>query len=112
MWYITKIVEIDAAHQIQGYPSKCSRLHGHRWRIEVTIKAEKLNEYGIGIDFHDIKKAIEELDLDHRFLNDFFSPTTAEVFAKYVFEKMKSKGLDVVKVTIWETPSSKVEYIE
>lgn len=111
-WIISKSIEIDASHVVDGYNGPCARLHGHRWKIEVSVLVEKLDDIGIGIDFSDIKKALESLNLDHQHLNDFLSPATAECLAKYIFDKMKEKGIIPYKVTVWETPSNKIEYFE
>lgn len=111
-WIVSKSVDIDASHIVEGYDGPCSKLHGHRWKIEVSVEVTQLDSIGIGIDFGDIKKAITDLNLDHQHLNDFFNPATAEALAKYVYDEVKKRGLNPVKVTVWETPSNKVEYFE
>ncbi|MGC8964083.1 MAG: 6-carboxytetrahydropterin synthase [Brevinematia bacterium] len=111
-WIISKTIEVDASHVVEGYNGPCAKLHGHRWKIEVSVKVDKLNNIGIGVDFSHLKRYLEELNLDHQHLNDFISPATAESLAKYIFEKFKEKNLEVLKVTVWETPNNKVEYYE
>ncbi|MFN4245636.1 MAG: 6-carboxytetrahydropterin synthase [Brevinematia bacterium] len=111
-WIISKSIEIDASHVVEGYQGPCSRLHGHRWKIEVSVIVDKLDNIGIGIDFGEIKKILQKLNLDHQHLNDIISPATAEYLAKYVFDEAKKSGLNVHKVTVWETPSNKIEYFE
>lgn len=111
-WIISKSVEIDASHVVEGYNGPCSKLHGHRWKIEVSVVTETLNDIGIGTDFSELKNSLEELKLDHTHLNDIISPATAECLARYVFNEIRKKGLNVAKVTVWETPSNKVEYFE
>ncbi len=111
-WVVSKTIEIDASHVVEGYNGPCARLHGHRWKIELSVLVENLDDIGIGVDFGVLKKELESLDLDHRHLNEYFSPTTAEMFARYVYEKIREKGIKPLKVTIWETPTNKVEYFE
>lgn len=111
-WIVSKSIEIDASHIVEGYNGPCARLHGHRWKIEVSAKIEKLNEIGIGIDFSELKKQIENLNLDHQHLNDFLVPATAECLAKYIFDELKKVNQNIIKVTVWETPNNKVEYYE
>ena len=45
-----------AAHQLRNYQGKCERLHGHNWKVQVSLAADKLNEIGIAMDFTEIKK--------------------------------------------------------
>lgn len=52
MYTVVKTVEVSGAHQLSlPYPSKCSRLHGHNWKIEVTLRSETLDENGMVLDF-------------------------------------------------------------
>lgn len=122
MYEICKEVQFAAAHLIRGHPGKCSRLHGHNWRIKLTVSCEDLDQYGIGIDFGDIKEVLHGIigELDHRNLNDL-SPfatlnPTAENIARLVFEeaarRLATGGRRVSKVEVWETPTSVVTYRE
>ena len=44
------------AHNLRDYEGECERLHGHNWKVEVTLKSEKLNGLGMVMDFKIIKK--------------------------------------------------------
>ena len=48
----------DAAHALRGYDGPCENLHGHTWKVEVTIEAEKLDKIGLVVDFKDMKKKL------------------------------------------------------
>jgi 6-pyruvoyltetrahydropterin/6-carboxytetrahydropterin synthase len=109
-WLISKSIEIDASHIVEGYNGPCARLHGHRWKIELTVEVNELNEIGIGVDFGELKKHLESFNLDHQHLNDIIPQPTAENLAKYIFDELSKKGLKPHKVTVWETPTNKVEY--
>lgn len=72
MFEITVAKYIDSAHLLRGYQGKCANIHGHTWRVEVTLKGEQLNQIGLLVDFHDIKKIIKGVTeaFDHRLIND------------------------------------------
>lgn len=56
----------SAAHRIvKGYRGKCQDLHGHDYRIELTLGASKLDSFGFVIDFTDIKKHLEKWVKEH-----------------------------------------------
>lgn len=67
-------VETDfaAAHQLTMVGEKCENLHGHNWKIEVTVAGEKLDYGGVLMDFGIIKKNVHAImeTLDHKFLNE------------------------------------------
>lgn len=83
MYYISKRLEISAAHRLDlDYASKCSSLHGHNWIITVHCRARELNANGMVTDFTDVKRLIED-KLDHKVLNDVvpFNPTAENIAA-------------------------------
>jgi 6-pyruvoyltetrahydropterin/6-carboxytetrahydropterin synthase len=100
---------------------KCEELHGHNFRVEVTVAAPELNSSGILIDFRDVKKWLQEIldSLDHKHLNDllFFNQInpSSENIAKYIWQGMKFKAklaeVKVVRVKVWESENAAVTYI-
>lgn len=85
MYYITKRLEISAAHRLDlDYESKCTAVHGHNWIITVHCRAAELNANGMVTDFTAVKAMISDT-LDHKVLNDVlpFNPT-AENIARYL----------------------------
>ena len=61
MYYISKRLEISAAHRLQlDYPSKCTNLHGHNWIVTVHCRAAELNANGMVTDFTHIKALITD----------------------------------------------------
>ena len=87
MYYITKRIEISAAHRLTlDYESKCTRLHGHNWIITVHCRAEELDANGMVTEFTHIKNVVTD-KLDHTVLNEVvpFNPT-AENLARWICE--------------------------
>jgi 6-pyruvoyltetrahydropterin/6-carboxytetrahydropterin synthase len=112
--------EFDAAHALRGYQGKCENLHGHRYRVVISIRASRLNEIGLAYDFTQLKKhAADVLDrFDHTFLNDTppfdtINPS-AENIAATVYGEMKTRlageRVSVARVEVWESPTSRAEY--
>lgn len=54
----TVVFEWDACHRVHGHKGKCQFYHGHRYKAEVTLSAERLNDLGMIIDFGDVKEII------------------------------------------------------
>jgi len=112
----------SAAHQLRGYKGKCENLHGHNWKVQVHVAAEKLNEIDIGIDFHDLKRFTREVvgSLDHTFLNEIFPFTernpSSENIAKWIHDTLKKKVnseyIHLTAVTVWESDAASATYYE
>lgn len=122
MYKVTKEFKFDSAHYLKGYSGKCANLHGHTWRLAVTIQGRFLNNLGMLMDFKRLKEIVENIVidyLDHKVLNDIleFNPT-AENISKYIFKLLEeamweeSKGnVHVVNIRLWENyPESYVDY--
>ncbi|MCD6120361.1 MAG: 6-carboxytetrahydropterin synthase QueD [Spirochaetales bacterium] len=62
----------SAAHFLSDYHGKCERLHGHNYRVRVTVKGSKLDKGGMLLDFGIIKKKLREIIglYDHMNLNE------------------------------------------
>ncbi len=107
------------AHNLRDYDGECEKLHGHNWRVEVTLKAEKLNEIGMVMDFKIIKKKLEEIlsRFDHSYLNELSefkqeNPTTENV-SKVIYDsigKQLPPGILVAKVMTWESEKCAAAY--
>ncbi len=112
----------SSAHQLRGYKGRCENLHGHNWKVQVTVTAERLNEIGLAMDFHEIKAHTHEVVsmLDHGMLNDIFPFTeinpSSENIAKWIYESLKKKlereGIEVSAVTVWESDTASATYYE
>jgi 6-pyruvoyltetrahydropterin/6-carboxytetrahydropterin synthase len=70
---ITRLYNFEAAHRILGYDkASCGSLHGHSYRVEVTLEADEVNEFGFVLDFNEMKRLQVWIDahLDHATLVD------------------------------------------
>ena len=112
-----------SAHQLRGYKGKCENLHGHNWKVQAYVTADKLNEIDIAIDFHDLKKTVNEIvaQFDHKFLNDIFPFTeknpSSENIARWIFDSLKKglasyENIKVSAVTVWESETASATYYE
>jgi queuosine biosynthesis protein QueD len=61
-----------AGHALRNYKGKCENVHGHNYKVRVTIAGNQLDSTGLLVDFADLRAAIKAVvdRLDHRFLND------------------------------------------
>ena len=129
MYVLTTEAAIDAAHFLTNYEGKCKNIHGHRWRVVLSISGEPIN--GMVVDFGVVKKDLKDLCdyFDHTFivekdslkpelfkmLNEEFTlrtvsfRTTAENFAKYFYDTLNKK-YKVVEVMVYETPTNCARY--
>ncbi len=132
---VTKTVKFDAAHVLTNHQGLCKNLHGHTYRVDVSVTARVEGERDMVIDFKDLKALASEVicdRFDHAFIYNTTSPgeceiaavvekngmrtaaipfrSTAENLAKLFFNDLKARlpGLSAVKV--WETADSCAEF--
>lgn len=106
-----------AAHYLPNVPSehKCGRMHGHSYKITVSLRGEVDEGMGWFIDYAELKGHCNEVKdtLDHRVLNHILGleNPTCENLSVWIFEKLKAslKGL-LISVTVRETESSRCKY--
>ena len=117
---ITKRFTFEASHFLPNHEGKCRNLHGHSYKLEVTVtgrtnKDIKSPEYGMVVDFGYLSDVVESIiaPLDHCTLNDFYTNPTAEYMAQDLFVRFNSefseKECDVTSVKLWETEKCYVE---
>ena len=121
MYEVIIIKSFSAAHVLPEIGGKCEDLHGHNFKVEVTVAAPELYSTGLLIDFRVFKKWLGEIleDIDHKHLNILPSfagiNPSAENIAKYICEKIELKvepaKVNVVRVKIWESENAAVTYI-
>ena len=119
MYYISVEESFDAAHYLRGYGGKCERLHGHRFKVVVRLRTNKLNKLGMAYDFTELRGQVREFlgNYDHQCLNDVppFDRTnpSSENMAKTIYERLEPLLPGSVKldgVEVWESPGSCAVY--
>jgi 6-pyruvoyltetrahydropterin/6-carboxytetrahydropterin synthase len=110
-----------AGHSLRNYHGKCENIHGHNYRVRVTVDGPHLDENGLLVDFAEVKKLVRAVKdrLDHQFLNDLdpfdkINPS-AENIAKYFYDQVSgglnsSNGAKVSRVKLWETDITYATY--
>lgn len=112
--YLCREFKFDAAHNLVNYHGKCERLHGHTYKMAVTLKGLPDSE-GMVFDFVDLKGVVNELvlsKLDHSYINDILPQPTAEYIAEWIFktldEALRRPNCELYCVQVWETADSSV----
>jgi 6-pyruvoyltetrahydropterin/6-carboxytetrahydropterin synthase len=124
---VTVLAEWCMGHRLPNHNGQCRHLHGHQYRAEATVEGqisdlEGSSDEGMVLDFTIVKDALKEVakGLDHRFLiatSDPLVPVlrelpgvlvvpyvpTAENIGKYILSQLPG---GVVRIRIWETPTS------
>lgn len=84
---ITRHEEFEVAHLLPGHEKGCGRLHGHTYKIEVTVEGPQKEPWGMVMDFGDLKNAIKENVPDHKFVycteGDILSSEISDVLKKH-----------------------------
>jgi len=97
-------------------------LHGHNWKVEVTVTSAVLNGAGMVMDFSELKQLTTSVldNLDHAQLNELIyfqdrNPSSEEI-ARYIFDQLKdavaSRNCNLCRVSVWETDTSCAMYTQ
>ena len=119
--YVTKRFTFEAAHYLPNYNGACSDLHGHSYKLEVTVsgepnKSKTSDKYGMVIDFKELKMLVYDnalIMLDHRDLNKVYKYPTAEFMVIDLYKRISEalpNHLNLESVKLWETEDSYAEY--
>ncbi len=111
-----------SAHRLRNYKGQCESLHGHNWKVDVSVKSQKLNDIGLAIDFKDLKEITKKIlsELDHKYLNeippfDEINPSSENI-SRFLYnrikEDIKDPSVSVSKVSVWESENSVASYFE
>jgi 6-pyruvoyltetrahydropterin/6-carboxytetrahydropterin synthase len=132
MYSVTKRIDFCYGHRLLDYDGVCRHPHGHNAVVEIELRAEALDRRNMVIDFNDIKHAIKtwiDRELDHKMILRHDDPLvtllrglgepvyaldsnpTVERIARLIYDQSRQEGLDVSRVTVWETPSSWATYV-
>jgi 6-pyruvoyltetrahydropterin/6-carboxytetrahydropterin synthase len=132
MYSVTKTIEFCYGHRLLDYAGICRHPHGHNASVEIEVRTGQLDARNMVCDFSDIKRIVKEWidrEIDHRMLLRHDDPLvallqqlgepvylldsnpTAERIARLIFDYASAQGLPVVRVKVWETPTSFAEYV-
>ena len=111
-----------AAHNLRNYRGKCEDLHGHNYKVRVTLAGPELDATGLLYDFVHLKQVIQGVirSLDHKYLNelkpfDVLNPS-AENIARHIYEQTSKQmhatanGAAISSITVWESDLTAATY--
>lgn len=131
MYSVTKRIEFCYGHRLLDYDGICKHPHGHNAVAEIEVRTGGLDDREMVVDFSDIKRVVKgwiDRELDHKMILRHDDPLvkplqalnepiylldsnpTVERIARLIFEKTRELGIPVVRVQVWETPSSFTSY--
>lgn len=124
MFEVTVEQTFAAGHALREYKGKCENVHGHNYRVQITVEGERLNRIGLLVDFVELKRIVREVidRLDHQFINDLEPFTiinpSAENLAKYFYDEVSRRmtadngdaPTKIAQIKIWETDTSIAVY--
>ena len=112
----------SSGHALRGYKGKCENVHGHNYKVRVTLAGPELDSIGLLYDFVHLKQAIQGVirTLDHKYLNelvpfDTLNPS-AENIARHIYDRVATQlpkaanAAGISSVTVWETETSAATY--
>jgi 6-pyruvoyltetrahydropterin/6-carboxytetrahydropterin synthase len=113
---LTKDFRFESAQTLPKAPPghKCSKMHGHSFKVEISVEGEVDPETGWIYDHAQISRAMRPLleQLDHSYLNDIpgLENPTIELMARWFWEKLESPCPGLCEIVIHETPSARCVY--
>lgn len=107
---ITKQFSFESGHALYGYDGKCKNVHGHSYKLSVTVIGQPIDDrnnvkYGMVIDFSDLKKIVKEEIVDIFDHATIFNQTTPHI---ELANELKSRGHEVILVDYQPTSENMV----
>ena len=118
MFEITTTRSFSAAHALRLYDGSVEPLHGHNWRVKVTVAASRLDAIGVVMDFHELERLVDAIlaPLHNRHLNDVEPFTgelnpSAENVALHIGRSLSlGQSARLLSVEVWETDTNSAIY--
>ncbi len=113
---IFKEFTFEAAHRLPNLPPghKCSRLHGHSFRVRVCVSGPVDERTGWVMDFGDIKARCKPVidELDHRYLNEIpgLENPTSERIAEWLWQRLHPVLPELSAIEVRETCTAGCRY--
>lgn len=102
---ITRHEEFETSHLLPGYNGGCGRLHGHSYKIEVTVNGPQDSDFDMVMDFKDLKKAIKAVVPDHMFV--YYSEDN---ISKEIAEVLRNNNIECIEYPFYTTAENMVGY--
>ena len=107
---ITKQFSFETGHALYGYDRKCKNVHGHSYKLSVTVVGSPIIDrcnakFGMVIDFSDLKKIVKEEIVDQFDHASVFNETTPHI---ELANELKSRGHHVILVNYQPTSENMV----
>jgi len=109
---IRKRFTFEAAHVLPFHAGKCSRLHGHSYRLDVSLEGPLQSDgaaAGMVVDFDDLARTVRSTiidKLDHTHLNDTIENPTSENIVVWIWRRLAPELPGLVELTLWETANA------
>jgi 6-pyruvoyltetrahydropterin/6-carboxytetrahydropterin synthase len=113
---LIKEYRFEAAHRLPNVPvgHKCARLHGHSFKVELTIEGPVNERTGWFIDYGELDALWQPLHeiLDHHYLNEVpgLENPTSEFLARFIWQRLKPSLPALTRITLFETCDARCEY--
>ena len=113
---LTKDFTFEAAQTLPKVPSdhKCGRMHGHSFKVEISVEGETDPVTGWFYDHSRISRAMDPLleQLDHSYLNDIpgLENPTIENMCRWFWERLSPYLPGLAEIVIHETPTARCSY--
>jgi len=107
---ITKQFSFETGHALYGYDGKCKNVHGHSYKLSVTVIGQPISDsnnvkFGMVIDFSDLKKIVKEEIVDLFDHATVFNQNTPHV---ELANELKNRGHHVILVDYQPTSENMV----
>jgi len=105
--------EFEAAHSLPNHSGKCRELHGHSYRLVVTVDQDVEPHSGMAMDFSDLKQIVTRevlQEIDHKCVNDVIDNPTAELMAVWCWRRLADHLPGLVEIELHETSRCSVVY--
>ena len=106
-----------AAHQLRLYDGSLEPLHGHNWKVRVTVGADKLDSIGVVMDFHELERLVDQIiqPMHNRHLNEVaafknVNPSAENVAATIGNAITLPSNVRLLTVEVWETDDNSAAY--
>lgn len=116
MWLLKQHFQIESARFLPHLPTAhpCSRLHGHSFKIIVSVKGNLDPKIGWVTDYNEIQELMKPIleKIDHRELNQVpgLENPTSELLAQWIYDQLKEKLPSLFQICVMETPTTECHY--